>query len=146
MHEIRFRSSFKGSFLNNSSFYFDEITISDIEEELKKLDSSKTAQESDIPTKINKDNIDIFSPILYQEFNKSIETGKFPSEMKSADVTQVFKKEDRTKKDNHRPISVLPNLSKVFERCIYSKLSLYFDNIYPNTGADLERVLKPKIV
>ena len=96
---------------------------------MENLDSSKTAQESDIPTKINKDNIDIFAPILYQEFNKSIETGKFPSEMKSADITQVL--------INYRPISVLPNLSKVFERCIYSKFSLYFDTAYPNTRSKL---------
>ena len=36
--------------------------------------------------------------------------------MKSADVTSVFKKEGRTKKDKDRPISMLPNLPKVFER------------------------------
>ena len=46
------------------------------------------------------DNSDIFTPILYQQFNKSSETGKFLFKMKSGDETPVFKKGDRTTKDN----------------------------------------------
>ena len=46
--------------------------------------------------------------------------------MKSANITLVFKKNDRTDKSNYRPVSMLPNLSKVFERCIYKQLSVYF--------------------
>ena len=61
------------------------------------------------------------------EFNKSLELRKFPSEMKLADVTPVFKNEDQTKKENYRPISILSNLSKVFERCLYNQLSVLFD-------------------
>ena len=57
---------------------------------MKNFDSSKPAQESHIATKIIKNKIDIFVPILYKEFNKSIKTGKFPSAMKSGDVTPVF--------------------------------------------------------
>ena len=49
--------------------------------------------------------------------------------MKSANITPVFKKNDRTDKSNYRPVSILPNLSKVFERCIYKQLSPYFDPI-----------------
>ena len=59
---------------------------------------------SDIPTKIIQDNIGIFTPILHQEFNKSLELGKFPFEMKLADVTPVFKKEDQTNKENYRSL------------------------------------------
>ena len=44
--------------------------------------------------------------------------------MKLVDVTPVFKKKDRTKRGNYGPISMLRNLSKVFEKCICNKLSL----------------------
>lgn len=44
--------------------------------------------------------------------------------MKTAYVTAYVKK-----KDDYGSISILPNLSKVFIRSIYNKLSLYFDNI-----------------
>ena len=51
--------------------------------------------------------------------------------MKLADATPVFKKDDRTKKENYRAISKLLNLSKVFERCLYKQLSVFFDKILP---------------
>ena len=76
-----------------------------------------------------KDNINIFTPILRQEFNKPLELGKFLSEIKLADETLVFKKEDRTNKENYRPISIVSSLSKVFERCLYNQLSVFFDKI-----------------
>ena len=101
----------------------------EIENELNKLDSSKSSPNSDTPTKIVQDNIDFLTPILHQEFNKSSELGKFPSDMKLADITPVFKKGNRTKKENYRPISILSNLSKVFERCLYNRLSVFFDKI-----------------
>ena len=99
------------------------------EKELKNLLSSKAAQDSDIPTKVIKDNIDIFTPILLEEFNKSLRLRKFPSSMKLANITPVFKKDDRTDKSNYRPISILPNLSKIFEKCIYNQLSVFFDKV-----------------
>ena len=82
-------------------------------------------QDSDIPTKVIKDNIDIFTPILPQEFNKSLAIGKFPLSMKLANITPVFKKDDRTDKSNYRPISNLPNLSKILLLNLVAKLSAY---------------------
>ena len=53
--------------------------------------------------------------------------GKFPITLKNANVTPVHKKDDPTDKKNFRPISVLPLLSKVFERVIYNQLGKYMD-------------------
>ena len=53
--------------------------------------------------------------------------GKFPITLKNANVTPVHKKDDPTDKTNFRPISVLPLLSKVFERVIYKQLGKYVD-------------------
>ena len=102
------------------SFRFQKIQAIEIEKELKNLDCSKALQDLDIPTKIVKDHIDIFLPVLLTEFNKSLKLSRFPHSMKSANITPMFKKNDRTDKTNYRPVSILPNLSKVFERCIYN--------------------------
>ena len=110
-------------------------TYTVIEKRIKKLDSSKSSPNSNIPTKIIKDNTDIFTPILRNKFNKSLELVKLPSEMKLADLTPVFKKDDRTNKEDYRPISVLSNLSKVFERCLYNQLSEFFGRYFQNTKA-----------
>ena len=85
----------------------------------KNLICSKASHGSDIPTKIIKDNIDMFVPVLLKEVNESLNLRGFPHSMKSANITLVFKKNDRTDKTNYRLISILPNLSKVNERCIF---------------------------
>ena len=92
------------------------------------LDSSKACQDSDIPTKVIKSNSDIFTDALYSEF-KSLETSVFPPSMELANVTPVHKKGYRSEKDNYRPVSILPNLSKVFERCIRNQIAQFFDKI-----------------
>ena len=82
----------------SNTFCFSNITHTEIKKELNKLDFSKSSPNSYIPTKIVKDNTDIFTPILHQEFTKSLESGKSLSEMKLADVPPVFKKQDRANK------------------------------------------------
>ena len=86
----------------------------DIEKEILNLNLVKASQDSDIPTKIIKKNSDIFSDILLKEFNKSLEICKFPSSLKIANVSPVYKKGNRSDKGNYRPVSILPNLSKNF--------------------------------
>ena len=78
----------------SNTFCFSNITHTEIKKELNKLDFSKSSPNSYIPTKIVKDNIDIFIPILHQEFTKSLELGKCLCEIKLVDVPPVLKKED----------------------------------------------------
>ena len=52
--------------------------------------------------------------------------------MKIANITPVHKKDEPTDKENYRPVSVLPLLSKVFERLLYDQLSDYLEK-YLNT-------------
>ena len=47
-----------------------------------------------------------------------------------ADAKPVFKKNSRTDKENYRPVSILPNISKIYERCLYKQLYDYFDVIF----------------
>ena len=35
----------------------------------------------------------------------------------------------KTSKDNHKPISILSNFLKIYERCIYNQMQQYFENI-----------------
>ena len=50
--------------------------------------------------------------------------------LKSADVTPLHKKDKKDKKDNHRPVNILPTLSKCFENCMFSQVSAYFDETF----------------
>ena len=55
----------------------------------------------------------------------SIEKGCFPEELKLAEVSPIFKKKDDLDKPNCRPVSVLPHVSKVFERIMYHQINDY---------------------
>ena len=77
------------------------------------MDCSKASQDSNIPTKIIQDNIDIFVPVLLTEFNGSLKLSTLPHSMKSANITPVVKKNNRTDKTNYKPVSILPNLSSL---------------------------------
>ena len=60
--------------------------------EIKDLDASKASQKNDSPTKIIKENADIFSNSLYQSFNNMIDVWIFLTSLKLANITPVFKK------------------------------------------------------
>ena len=59
---------------------------------------------------------------LTEIFNTSIIQGKYPSKLKISKVTPIFKVGDETDPDNYRPISLLSNLNRVFEKLMYNRL------------------------
>ena len=59
-------------------------------------------------------------------FKSCIESGKFPTEWKKANVVLVHKKNDKQLKENYRPISLLPICGKILERLIYNKMFEFF--------------------
>ena len=86
---------------------FLQVCKDEILQEILYLDASKACQDSDIPSRIIKENADIFTDILHSSFNNSIYQSEFPSTLKLANITPVFKKGDRNSKENYRPVSIL---------------------------------------
>ena len=62
--------------------------------------------------------------------NEALKTGSFPDSLKCANVRPIYKKEDPFDKKNYRPVSILPLLSKVYERVIYEQTSYYFEPFF----------------
>ena len=61
--------------------------------------------------------------------NKCISTKSLPDELKVADAIPVFKKEDPNNKANYRPISLLPIISKTFERILFDQIEKFSEKI-----------------
>ena len=55
---------------------------------------------------------------------------KFPLRLKQAQVLPLFKKKDSLNKENYRPVSILPIISKFFERKMHDQLSEYLDSSF----------------
>jgi hypothetical protein len=56
--------------------------------------------------------------------------GQSPENLKLAQVTQIFKIDDPYIEKMYRPVSILPTMSKLYERVIYDQLSDYFEEIF----------------
>ena len=104
---------------------FSTASIEKICEETIKLKKNKPTTENNIPAKILIENIIACAPIITKIYNESITTGNFPSTLKNADMTPGHKKDDKTRKENYRPISVLPTVSKIFEKIMYTDIEQY---------------------
>ena len=66
------------------------------------------------------------SPVLANIWNEENLLNKnFPENRKLADVTRIFKKKDKTFVENYRPASVLPTVSKIFERIMQKQITDY---------------------
>ena len=61
-------------------------------------------------------------------FNKSIEEGMFPSNMKKADIVPLYKSKDKQECSNYRPISLLITLSKLLDRDLQEGVSIPGEN------------------
>ena len=89
----------------------------------------KHLKNSGIPIKILKANVDIFAEFSLKGISSSVACSTFPSCLKSADKTHLHKKEVKIKSENYRLVSILPTLSKCFEKCMFSQTSAYFHEI-----------------
>ena len=116
----------------NDKFSFLRPNVEDIENEILKLNISKPTTFNNIPAKILIDCSQICSPLITKILDDSITGCNFPESLKKADVTPVYKKDDRTNKENYRPVSILPSISKVFERFMYDQIYSYIQNHLSN--------------
>ena len=90
--------------------------LSDIKNEIKGLNPNEAATHNNISPMILRHSGEVTANTLQLLFNNSTSNSEFPENLKLADVTPVFKKEDSINKTSYRPVSVLPPVSKVFER------------------------------
>ena len=108
---------------NAGSFHFQKVTPDVVDNEVRNLNHKKATTHKNIPPKILKSNICV-EP-LTQIFNDCIENSSFPDELKCADVTSLPKNGPSNSRTNFRPISVLPTVSKLFERIIDKQIVTY---------------------
>ena len=91
---------------NKSNFSYSRVAKRSTESLIKTLDSSKTIQKDNIPTKIIKENIDIMPNIFHEDINKCFSESFFPDDLIRAEVIPVFKKDikkdSKTLKENYR--------------------------------------------
>ena len=89
------------------------------------LDAKKSSTYGSMPVTILKQFVNAYLPHLTNSINYSIRQSSFPQELKLSEVIPVYKKLDPLQKEKYRPISLLPQVSKVFERIIHKQITNY---------------------
>ena len=112
----------------NEKFTFSMSNTADIASLINNLNINKPTTCNNITAKIIVDTIDICLPIISRIYNDSISSKTFPGPLKIAGITPVHKKDETTSTGNYRPVSILPSISKIFERNMYNQISTYIDS------------------
>ena len=113
-----------------NSFKFMPVSPATIMMKLKSINVKKATGYDNIPGKLLRiANKELAFPIT-NLLNRCITENVFPSVMKYAEVSPVYKKSDNMLKENFRPVSVLTTTSKLFETIMNDQLYAYFENLF----------------
>ena len=105
---------------------FVRITEMDVLQLINKMDNKSSSGHDGISNRILKSIKNIICKPIALIINQMIETGVFPTSLKIAKTIPLYKKGDPHMPSNYRPISLLPTISKIFERVIYNQLYDHF--------------------
>ena len=89
---------------------------------IQNLNKSNSTGPDGISSKILQLSVSFVSSPLTYIINKSFELGSFPSAFKIAKVIPIHKKGNADSIENYRPISLLNNMSKIFEKVMYKRV------------------------
>ena len=104
------------------------VCMDKVKKVVLKLNSKKSSPYGDTPASILKQTIEVHIKYLTNAINDYLKESTFPDKLKQSEVIPVYKKLHHLQKDNYRPVSLLPHVSKVFERIIYKQINSFMEN------------------
>ena len=108
------------------SLYLEPVNESEIKKLISSLKSNTPGYDM-IRSAALKWCVDFISEPFSHVCNMSLQEGIFPDELKIANVIPLYKCDDPKLFNNYRPVSVLPSVSKVFERIMYNRFVSYLN-------------------
>lgn len=112
---------------NSPKFQFSHVTFNQVRDIINSLKNKKSKDVYGLSVPLIKSVKNILIIPLTKLINLCFVENVFPSVLKRALVTPIFKKGDSDNPENYRPISLLPIISKVFEKCISQQICCYFE-------------------
>ena len=103
----------------SSSFFFQPVTPQQIKLEISSIPNNKSYGLYSSPTKVLKLSKDIIGPIISEIFNPSVKLGIYPSKLIMSKIIPIFKSDYETDPNNNRPISLLSNYNRIYEKIMH---------------------------
>ena len=117
--------------VQGQSFKFSNVTKEDLLREINFLNPNKANTSNSIPVKNLKENIDVTGHTLHRIINNDITNSNFPDKLKLAEISPLQKDSDIMNKSKYKPISILPSISKLYERIMERQISSFIEkNLY----------------
>ena len=113
--------------VHKDSFSFKEVSESDVLKALNDIETNKAAGSDKIQGIFLKDGAEVLSQPISELINLSLKTSVFPKDCKIAKLVPLHKKGSKTDPKNYRPISLLPLLSKIFEKVVHQQMQNFLD-------------------
>ena len=107
---------------NPKSFFIQAACEPETEKYINEADINKATGLDEIPAKLLKWAAALFASMLTKLFNKCIEEGVYPDSLKLARVTPVFKGGNKNETTSYRPISILSQINRIFEKLLRDRL------------------------
>lgn len=119
--------TFNLTFNKCNTMFLGGVCESDILEVVKEFKSKKSTDCNDLNMSLIKEVIFcVLEPLTYI-CNKSFQTGIFPDKMKIAKVIPIYKNGNKQFVSNYRPVSLLPQFSKILEKLFVKRLDSYIE-------------------
>ena len=112
---------------NDKFLKFQAISLEQIHTKIERLNPTKATTFRDIHAKLLKSSSSICAKPMQFIFSNCVANGLFSDLLKLAEVASLHKGDERTSKRNYRPTSVLPSVSKVFERLFNKQITNYIE-------------------
>ena len=105
------------------SCFFKPVTPSEVKFQMLSISNSKSHGLYSCPTQLLKYSSDVISPaVLSNILNTSVSLGVYPKKLKMSKIIPIFKADDETDTSNYRPISLLSNFNRIFEKIMYDRM------------------------
>ena len=126
---------------NSDELSFSKVTYNDVITELKAIRSDCSAGFDNIPVSLIKVMTEYLASPLTHVINTGIEQNTFHKQWKIGKITPIPKCDQSSQPDDYRPVTVLPILSKVYERLIAKQIIQHVNrnNIYKSTMSGFRR-------
>ena len=107
---------------NQLRFVLHPVTEPEVDKETQELDESKSTGIDKISPKIVKWSAVLLTPILTKLINMCFLGGIYPNSLKLARVVPIFKGGNKNESTLYRPISILTQINRIFEKLLRDRL------------------------
>ena len=112
------------------SFSFDMVSVTSVLKTLQNINPRKSTGYDSIPPRLLKIGAPALAFPITELVNGILNKGCFPSALKKAEVTPIFKNGNNLDKSKYRPVSILPSMAIVIERIVSEQLNIFFNDIF----------------